>query len=611
MYKNSWARLLVERKIVAHIFVISLIFLVTYMFLRNSTHIWDLQMWDETFYMATGVFNWDHHFRFYEVSPLYSYLYRIASFYITDTASLHLWMGVIVIALAVLVTSISVMVISRNVAFTSITMVVMISSGYSAALPKLVYVAISIMAMGLAFATLMRSFHSKLACITLFAFLVSFIRPEFVITFYIAGSLSLFSLLWYLRRPSQDPMSLGITFIILAIIGLLCKLWVFPILSGGARALQAFGQHYSLYLFNIGEVKIDPFFNYEKILQEYLPGANSEADALRLYPQAMLGFFFYNIKNCVLSAFGAFYGIIVNNTIIALAICVLAAFCGARRKRGLFNWGNFVCWIVLAIPTAISIVLIFARDHYLVVAATLLMLLCGMLVRSFGVRDTYVGAVGVLLLSVFLVQPLPPRPQPNLDVVEALRSQPAIGAMLELDGGWCYYAPSKCYSVFALDVKINNMVDYLDNAHINGVMASPALIGWAKETGKNDLSDFLQHTPPGWSRIALSENYVLIRRNVIDSEGWGNVLTAGLLNYVQNSHVGRETGIISKKGNASLFIHPGASDSTTFTLDVPNLTVAAGCSAVTLWAHIDDKVPPRPLPGAELLLVSRSSKAAV
>jgi hypothetical protein len=581
-----------NRKPSSAVLIGSITILCVAMFLQNAPHIWDLQMWDETFYMANGVFRWDRHFRFYEVSPLYSYLYRIASQFLSDTATLHLWMGVTVIAAAIIATAASVMLVSGSVALSAITTAIMLASGYSEALPKLVYAAIAIMALGFAASTRLPRLHSKMACISATSFVVSFIRPEFVIAFYAATVISIGAFAFRFRAARHEPLWCGVTIALLGMVAILSKLWVFPILNGGARALQAFGQHYSLYLYKTGVIKIDPFFNYERILATYLPGATSESDALKRYPARILGFFAYNIVNGIKAGLAAVYGIAVNHPILALSVVALAGYCAMRRKHGATAFGDLASWIVLAAPTTISIILIFARDHYLAVAATLLMLLAAILVRRAAPRDTPVGAAAVLVLTTILVHPLPRAAQPRLEAAMALRAQKPFGALLEMDGGWCYYAPRNCHSVYALDTRNANMMQYLDEGHINAVMVSAPMREWASQNGHRQFASFLDNGAPGWSRSSLSGDYALLRRDQLDTTGWGNVFTSNLMSYVHANHVGHGPGTVSQLTDTSLFVHPGANDPTSVAIDPGRLAKDAGCSRASVMMHIDKRIAP-------------------
>ncbi len=549
-------------------------------------------MWDETFYMATGIFGWDHNFRFYEGSPLYSYIYRVTWHFIHDPAILHLWMGVAVVGAAMIATSFSVMVISRNLAFTAIATVIMLASGYSEALPKLVYAAIAIMSIGFAASTMMPRFHTKMACVALTAFIVTFIRPEFVIAFYAATAISVLALTASYRTVLQDRPWSATTISFLAIIAALSRLWAFPVLSGGARALQAFGQHYSLYLFNMGKFKIDPFLNYERVLAEYLPGATSEMDALKKYPAKIIGYFAYNIGNGIKSGFGAVAGIAINHPVITVAVVALAIYCFAKRNRGPLNYGDCAAWLIIAAPTAMSIALIFARDHYLVVAATLLMLLASIFVKWIGSRDTAIGAAAVLVLTAILVNSLPLANQIRVETAMALRAQPPFGALLELDGGWCYYAPRHCHSIYVIDAKTDNMVRYLDETHINGVMVSAPMRRWAMENNQPQFADFLNNGAPGWTRIPLSAEYSLLRRDNLDTAAWANIMTGNLMRYVHVNHIGRRIGTVSQINDTTLFIHPGIGDPTSLTIDLGMLAKDYVCSRIDVTARLDKKLTP-------------------
>ena len=572
--------------------LLSLAIICVAIFMQNAPHIWDIQLWDETLYMATGIFNWDNHFRFYEISPLYSYIYKMAGSFIGDPATLHLWMGVSVVAAAILSTALAVFIVSKNKALSAITVAVMIASGYSDALPKLVYAAISIMSIGFALSTLAPRFHTKMAIIAATAFTATFIRPEFVIAFYAAITISIIAALVNIKSFREDRLWFGLTISVLSFIALLSKLWVFPVLSGGARALMAFGQHYSLYLFETGKISnTDPFLNYEKILAQFLPGAASEAEALQKYPGEIVPYFLFNVASAFKAGFSAVWEVITNHPVLTAAIAALLIYCASKRKRGNFNMGDAASWLILCAPTAMSIVLIYAREHYLVVAATLIMLMVALAIRWAGARDTIVGAAGILVLAAIVVKPIPPTDQLNLQTVLSLKAQKPFGSLLELDGGWCYYAPTTCHPLFALDVKTTNMVKYLDEGHINGVLASRNLLNWAKDNNQPELVKFINDGAYGWTKITLSEDHVLIRRDNLDMAGWGTVLTSNVMKYVSADHIGVPYGNVSKLNSTTSFVHPGANDPTSLSIDLGRLAKDASCSGAKVTAKIDERVP--------------------
>ena len=570
----------------------SLIIICVAMFMQNAPHIWDIQLWDETLYMATGIFNWDNNFRFYEVSPLYSYIYKTAWIFMGDPATLHLWMGVSVVAAAIISTAVAVFIVSRSTALSAITVAVMIASGYSGALPKLVYAAISIISIGFAVSTLAPRLHTKMAIIALTAFTATFIRPEFVISFYAATTFSFIAALASIKSFQKDRLWFGLTIAVLSFIALLSKLWIFPVLSGGARALMAFGQHYSLYLLDTGKINTDPFLNYEKILAQFLPGATSEVDALQKYPGEIIAYFLFNVASAFKASFSAVLEATTNHPILIIAIVALLIYCVSKRKRGNFNIGNAASWLILCAPTAMSIVLIFAREHYLVVAVTLIMLLAALVFRWMGPRDTIVGAAGILVLATIIVKPIPPTDQLNLQTALSLKVQKPFGSLLELDGGWCYYAQTTCRPVFALDVKTTNLVRYLDEAHINGVMASPTFLEWAKDNNQPELVKFINDGAYGWTKTTLSKDHVLIRRDDLGMTDWGTVLTSNAMKYVSVNHTGKLYGVVSKLSNTIVYAHPGASDPTSFSIDLGRLAKDASCSGAKVTAKIDERVPP-------------------
>ena len=530
------------------VLIVALILLSLVVFLQNAPRVWDLQLWDETLFMASGIYNWHGNFINYENSPLYSYIYRLTNVFLPDPIQLQLWMGVAVVGCAIFCTAMSVYVVSNNAIWAASSASILLSSGYALATPKLVYAAISLMAAGYGLSSLADRPPLKFVIIAVTAFIISFIRPEFVLAFYIslASSILLFILD---RRFIYERRNLSfITIGLYVAIALLCYAWSFPRLSGGARALMAFGQHYSVYLAETGRINVDPYFNYQRIMAEHLPGAKSEIQALLLYPSNMMEFFFYNISNTFVRAAAGISSMLTGQFALFLLVAISILFSLSPKNIPRFSINNFASWAVIALPTIISIVFIFAREHYLIFLSTLTILLFATIARNLKLRDSFPVAVMVIISTIFFVPPLRESvKRPFTDTAVALAKIRPFGNLLEMDGGWCYFAPHVCRPIFALEVKTADMVDYLEEGHVNGIMVSSASMAWAEQNNQPVLVELMKNGSPEWDKRALSDEFSLMIRNKIDREGLDNVFTSNIMSFVGIVHVGRAPSTVQKK----------------------------------------------------------------
>lgn len=564
-------------------------------------------MWDETFYMGTGIYTWDSQtFKLYENSPLYSYIFRIAHIFISRPEDLIQAVSLMGAAGSLLALFACSYAIGRNMLMAVACTALLICCNFGMVMPRLIYPAIIFLAVGAAIAYNLRTPAPKLALLALATLMATFIRPEFALAFYIYLALTILTLAYTaitsqkrqaLRQSWADSITLGLS---LVAIFLIAKKWTFPIIKGGDRALMAFGQHYSLYWATTTGATMDPFLNWKAITSQQLPGAHSEAQALFHYPAKVLGFLFFNIKNFFIQIGDALSIGWAHQPVamiaLAAAIVMLAAHLPRSAKKTSLQrsslW-DISLWIPLALPVAISIVLIYAREHYIAVLTALLVIGASVLARQH-LKSTPLQNYAAAVLSLVLLaclQPAPKIEQINMQAVNGLRTQGTMGRLLELDGGWCFYMPAACTSTFMLDIPERTpYAEYIQNENITAIVVSKTLMGFATSNNKADFLAIIANPDQfGWKKTPLTKSHYLLTK-LAAVPTVGGMYVANMTSFVSDKRLGDHAGTIVNQGDMTLFIHPGIKSPTGFALDVGRISEQFKCKLLKLTASISKDV---------------------
>ena len=580
--------------------------------------IWDISLWDETFYMSGGIYTKEILFSNYETSPLYSYLYHVLYRLVPNPVQLIYTMGLLVTTLSIGLIFATTLIISRSSVLSVLIFSFLLFSQFMMANPKIIYPAISLLLVGSLVAFSQRILVVRAVILSLTCFLTSFIRPEFAISFYLFSSLAIIALILLLYNITYNNVKVSFTieiFYAVAAIILLIILniwWSTPVIRGGERAFAAFAQHYAEYWArsnNIAFNEMNPFDNWEKIISQEFPGLKSEASVLIFYPVKMVLFFKYNVTNLLHSAFSFISSLWLKHfyymlfSIFAVTIGVFISKKNTETSSKLFISSAFedaLLWFLLAVPSLISILLIYSSEHYIVILSSLLCLGASLVVRR--VRFC-VHPLTALVLTAGLIpaiEPLPAIPRGNLDVIAALEKQPYLGRVLENDGGWCVYTPEKCVSLIALQIpKGKSLMSYLDEAKINTVLIAPNLLNYAKNINDHEFVDYMQrllnaNNEPDtaiWRRERLHPQVVLISRSIDGNKFSGNMWTQDMLNFIDDINPATSNNKENIKSEPLTIRVRGGNEPKTFTLRFGDLIKRTDCHQLSFLASIDRSQP--------------------
>ncbi len=493
-------------------------------------HIFDLAFDDELVYMGVGtdfghLIQWPAGFpgiyASYENGGFYSSIYGALSVFFTDPIDLYVYGGTIVVALAVLLGFAGSLALSENVLVAVAITCPVILSGELMTWPRVSFAAIALIGLGFAVMARIGSVRIKVAVLLCAAYLAAFVRPEFVLSFYVllALSIGLLGEALYRRRTvrRRDIAAIGLA---LGFVAVLSVAWSFPILEGGERAFVAFGAHYAVQYGATHQLDIDPWIDWRVVMAQQFPGAGTVYQAFRVAPDKVLLYFAHNLADLA-GSIGTIIGGTARRypvfaaiwTLCILAWAVLALRRGSADKR---RWIDLALVLVFAAPPAIATVTIFPRHHYIVLLLFAASSAVAVLARP--LRTPVSAGLATIIAGVFAIAVVPTQavPQPLLDSVLALRAQPPVHRMFEIDGGWCYLTMPRCIEDYAEWMPDGASFDaYRRERGIDSIMLSPRLTVF-ETTHDPDFPQQVEQlkTAEGWLSTELGHGYVLLRAPV-------------------------------------------------------------------------------------------------
>jgi hypothetical protein len=516
----------------------------------NWPHFWDITLWDETtMYLGPGLVNSPDLMQHWERGQLYSKFYNLITLLTgAEAPSVFMIGGLSVVLLALVAVATGVFADSGLLSLSIIS--VFAFFGRLNISPRVSFFCVFVLGAGFALCTLCPERFAKAAILALTCFLAAFIRPEYALGFYLSIAIVLATFIeLHLRKLPQRSANLMIGFAALATITILAMLWCFPIVQGGARvsgaagdpqgysrAFGAFGAHYAVRAVADRHLSLNPWSNWEEIVDADFPGANSLGDALRLHPGLVIAFW---LKNAFGIAPGYGYvfpwGAFCTGTIL-LALWLCRPWAKFAKQSDQSRADNVLCATVLLVPPTISIIMVFPRSHYTLLAMTTFLFLFASAIRTPLARITLrrlvpthmivskvnenLVSAALAVLMLMLARPLPIVQQPTLASVTSMSSVGKISTMLEASGGLCYYAKPICKVVYpwslpdGLDIKI-----FLDRKGVDAVAVAPSLFNVSVLAKNPTFGRFVETaTKSGWIRHDLpapeGQSYLYVLKRI-------------------------------------------------------------------------------------------------
>jgi hypothetical protein len=523
-----------------------------YHYTQNFPHIFDITLFDESGYMNRGLAPGLLNFSNYEWAPLYSLYYRTVSLLVGDPVDVYMVGGLLVLFAAFLLGALSTQLLSGNPVLAVLLAGLPLFAGVFIIWPRPSFMVIAALGLAIPLALRFRRTADKAALLTVVAFLLTFIRPEFITAFYLMLAVAAASFLWVLwthgRAAPESRQSLiplcavpGLAFAVSAVLALA---WSLPAPVGYGRAFMAFGQHYALRYVADHGLPVSSWQNWLPIMAREFPGASTVGAAFREAPGKVLHFYAANLASMTMEAWQTAREVVARHALFfAVGVVILIAGAAWRlravpRDRGEVRMpaaarnglaADLLLIAILGLPPLLGCILVYPRLHYIIMVEFVACLLLARALRGLAPQGsapqesaqrrrappfTPALAAGLALLLVLSIQPLPPVPQPNLAMIHSLRALPPVRRMVEDDGGWCYYLPSRCTPYFLSGMTdVTELRNLMAQDSFDAVLISPSVRSYAV-AHPNLALDFLLAgaSHPGWISYPLAPGYTIFYR---------------------------------------------------------------------------------------------------
>jgi hypothetical protein len=506
-----------------------LILIVAFLhYIQNFPSIFDINLADETKYMAMGKSLTPLPLNNYETSALYGLFYRIVSKVIIDPVNLYMMSGILIVLLAYASIVISILLISRSAVLAALVASILVLSGFFAAVPRLSYLAIVIVSLGTALALHFERVSQKTAILAVTSFLVAFVRPEFVSVFYVMGSIAILSFIWDLwgeLRAGRDKAVIlvrnTVPFLSVVAVAALSFAWSFPVFSASGRAFAAFEQHYALRYVMERRLTLDPWLSYDQVISKEFPGATTIWEAYKVSPRKVIIFSSGNLRELAATVWIAVSMTVLEHLVffaISLGVLVggvLWRLSSARPtlaearpaiswREGLLDLGLIA---ILGAPPLLGCILVYPHPHYFVILELAACLFVARALRGVGPDLPPVLAITISVGFILATRPLPVIDQPTLRIIEALRRLPPMRGLIATDGRWCVYLQRPC-ATYPPDFF---QATPLKDETIEAVLLSPTIVNYQKEHPSLQFP-FDSSSHPGWTSYRLDEGFSIFYR---------------------------------------------------------------------------------------------------
>jgi len=419
--------------------------------------------------------------------------------------------------------------LSRNLLFAVLCSTAFITCDWQLYGARAMYTAIGVLGLAAPLALLHRQFCLRAAGLAVVALLLTFIRPEFILSFYLllaaaAVAVAADGIGLATGGGARAEMPRRAAFLAFyAAIGIaVCLAFRFPVLSGTERDFLAFGQHYARRWVAWNPAAHTGGMDWEAIVSSDLPGAKTEMQALWLYPGKVAPFILENVRDAGMRLYGMTRGLRVAPSILQGAAAAGLVVFGVGVARRVWwqgaegeRWrlaGDLALLVPFLLPALAAVVLVYPVERYLVLLLSAFLFIAARLVRGTSHGETAAAAVLSVILAA-TVEPAPAVQRPNLAAIDAMAGLRPISRMFEIGKGWCAYLRQPCARIGMFGVPPGKgLRSELEASNADAVLVSSDLVEYAAERKDKNFLDWLDNPPAGWSRHELPASLVLYLR---------------------------------------------------------------------------------------------------
>ncbi len=555
-------------------FIATIILIAGLKFTFGLENVLDIGLYDESNYLYRGLRIASVGFPRAELAPLYSLWYSFIQLLESDRISLYYLNYKL---MTILPPIIAFILLRRNRVSAPSSLVVslllLFFNANANTWPKVSHFALILILVMLVTISYTKSFLGAVLLSLIGTLLLSYIRPEYFLTYL------LFLLVYIYIFIRTDRKLRRRSLIGLVICGLLSAVF-FGILGmpvSGNRSLFAFGQHFSLNWTIWSRSDLNPWTNWQVIVSQNFGPVNSIPEAIVNNPVIFLKHVTYNFYNFIGASAKLFSPALllkersIQEMSIQLLIRALLLFSvflavyylskdqprrsssqprqakqdfdlqsvitrslaslrsgralKAMQTRGCEHRRLLVCVGLLLIPTVVSVIVIYPRDHYLLLLYVLAIVSMTILGGSRTLEPKPVSYRRLFLIGVLIVI-LTPRyigqasaARPNLDTIRFIQSLDIRESvnLLESEGGYHIYLGDNFRRVAEFDKEVN-FNRFLVDRNINMIVISDYLLQEPRFNGDAEWQNFLLDYPRlGFIQLDVpnTDRQVIVQANLL------------------------------------------------------------------------------------------------
>ena len=369
-----------DYKIWHYVFGVALLFVCSIKLYHGIQSTVDIQFADEAAYMRFGLNLFEKLNR--DWGPMYTIWYKCLSLFTTDTIQLYYINYVTTSVLIGILLYIFLLRISVHHVFALlISFSVLVSDFNVSVWPRISHFCIVICLLSLILISFLKNNLFKFIVFTVMCLINSYARPEFYLSFIMVSFCTVIYI--YFNRNNITKKEIAVIAGAVILIGMLHFIFRFPSndFFGYNRGVAAFYQHYAWNLKWRTHADFDAWLNWEDIARKRFGDCNSMLCVIKTQPLVVVSNTLFNIRNYTISILqhvftyvfpvGIFHG--KKLQLIFYFLFYLLAFILLIRKKSrqyfihkLYAYRFYLLMLFLfAVPTILSCIVVFPRDHYL------------------------------------------------------------------------------------------------------------------------------------------------------------------------------------------------------------------------------------------------------
>jgi hypothetical protein len=459
--------------------VIAIILIAGVKYTFGLENVRDIILYDESEYLFEGVTLLNRGLPEAQYAPLYGIWYFIISLFEPNRISLYFLNYKLMTILPPIFTYVLLRRYSVPIPTGLIFSWFFLISPLNGCWPKVSYFALILTLLTFILISHNRSLLWSSLLASIGALLVSYVRPEYFLSYILLLLLFIFMLIQHYQNLERHHVPGIVVYVIFSVL----LLGALGIPVAGDRSMLAFGQHFSLNWVAWSGSNLNPWTNWDEIIALNFGSANNVREALANNPSVFLKHIIYNLR----APFDIYwfplrmkYKLSIGVATLLIAGLGIANISTIRSNISEYKRLLIIVCLFL-IPGFLSLIIIFPREHYLMLFSTLTVLTIVILLSKHHYKPDQINNKRLFLLALFAIVLTPYFPsksdeKPNLSTIRfinSLRIHEPVD-LLEAEGGYNIYLDDNFHRVAQYD-KNMNFYHFLKDRNINMIVLSDSL----------------------------------------------------------------------------------------------------------------------------------------